>query len=372
MTLDELLAAAGIGRDDPNGYMPPDLDPMAYMPRPSLPMPQPVEAPPMQLPGAGGGGFAENFGLALAQSPLAYRSRGRGGAEDFIGNLLASAGNTYAGATARGVQQREGFNERQRIAMADRNRSNIAASRLAEREKIERLQKVSDSARTLRERRSEKEADRIARLEDEKALIRERARYQQNDGPGQMDRPIRPGSLSPRQLQGLGSITDNVRMDPDVKDFVVIRDNYKRIKSAANSGTGIGDLSLIFSYMRVLDPTSVVRESEYRNAAEAIGKLPVLATTPRNWVAGDKLTPQGRQGFIDAARQIYDSKLVDHKRAVNMYRMQAEAYGIDPNLILRDYGITETVTMRTADGRTKEVPADKVAEAEKRGAVRVQ
>lgn len=167
ISLDELLAAAGIGRDDPNGYMPPDLDPMAYMPRPMMPTPQPVEAPPMQLPGAGGGGFAENFGLALAQSPLAYRSRGRGGAEDFIGNLLASAGNTYAGATARGVQQREGFNERQRIAMADRNRSNIAASRLAEREKIERLQKVSDSARTLRERREEKreenaESDRRA------------------------------------------------------------------------------------------------------------------------------------------------------------------------------------------------------------------
>lgn len=171
ISLDELLAAAGIGRDDPNGYMPPDLDPMAYMPRPMMPTPQPVEAPPMQLPGAGGGGFAENFGLALAQSPLAYRSRGRGGAEDFIGNLLASAGNSYAGATARGVQQREGFNERQRIAMADRNRSNIAASRLAEREKIERLQKVSDSARTLRERRSEKEADRRARLEDETLLI---------------------------------------------------------------------------------------------------------------------------------------------------------------------------------------------------------
>jgi hypothetical protein len=149
--------------------------------------------------------------------------------------------------------------------------------------------------------------------------------------------PITPGGYTPRQIQAIGSITDNVRMDPDIKDFVTIRDNYKRMSDMAKLDSGQGDLSIIFAYMKVLDPTSVVREQEYNNAAEAIGKLPQLANIPRQWKSGQKLTPAGRQGFLAAAQKLYEGKKTQYDRAITMWRGQAEAAGIKPELVLRDY-----------------------------------
>jgi hypothetical protein len=85
-----------------------------------------------------------------------------------------------------------------------------------------------------------------------------------------------------------------------------------------------------------------VREAEYNNASEAVGKLPQLANTPRRWLKGSKLTPEGRQGFINAANALYSQKKQDYDKAVGMYREQANAYGIDPSLVLRQFEVEES------------------------------
>jgi hypothetical protein len=148
--------------------------------------------------------------------------------------------------------------------------------------------------------------------------------------------------ISSQQQRGILALNTAIRSDPDVKDFVTIRDNYKRMTVMAKQASGQGDLSIIFAYMKVLDPTSVVREAEYNNAAEAVGKLPQLANIPRQWIAGKKLTPAGRDGFISAARALYGEKERDYKRAVVQYTEQAKAFGVDPALVLRDYTADQT------------------------------
>ena len=55
----------------------------------------------------------------------------------------------------------------------------------------------------------------------------------------------------------------------ETKDFVKVRDANERVKVSAGSGTPAGDLALIFNYMKVLDPGSVVRESEFATAQSA-------------------------------------------------------------------------------------------------------
>jgi hypothetical protein len=67
------------------------------------------------------------------------------------------------------------------------------------------------------------------------------------------------------------SIADDVRQDPDVKDFIQVRDGYERVQTGANLANGQGDLSLLFGYMKMLDPNSVVRETEFSNAESAMG-----------------------------------------------------------------------------------------------------
>lgn len=155
---------------------------------------------------------------------------------------------------------------------------------------------------------------------------------------GSRDYADRAYSLTSDQQKALGTLTDNIRMDPDIKDFVTIRDNYNRIKTSANLKSGQGDLAVIFSYMKVLDPTSVVREQEYKNAADAVGKIPQLANIPRQWLKGNKLTDAGRKGFIEAAESLYNSKLDAHQKAIQKFRGQAEYYGINPDIVLQGYG----------------------------------
>lgn len=147
----------------------------------------------------------------------------------------------------------------------------------------------------------------------------------------------RASGMSPQQIQAIGTLTDNVRTDPDVKDFVTVRDNFERMREMATANSGAGDLSIIFAYMKVLDPTSVVREAEYNNAAAAIGKIPQLANIPRRWVSGKLLTPEGRRGFIAAANRLYKTKETQYRRAIEMYGKQADTYGIPRDLVMRDF-----------------------------------
>src|SRR5688500_14703289 len=47
-------------------------------------------------------------------------------------------------------------------------------------------------------------------------------------------------------------------LDPNTKNYKMVRDNYERIRQGAQMGTGAGDIAVVFGYMKMLDPTSVV------------------------------------------------------------------------------------------------------------------
>jgi len=166
--------------------------------------------------------------------------------------------------------------------------------------------------------------------------------------PGQTGR-FRPVGAAPQAAMQLRT---QIKTDPDISDFVVVRDNYERVKAGAKSKTGIGDLAVIFAYMKVLDPTSVVRETEYKNASEAIGKIPLLSATPKRWLQGDKLTPEGRAGFLREIEALYRAKLTSHQRAVSYYEEIARDLGIDPKLVLRDYTAPSAPTASGARPKT--------------------
>ena len=61
-----------------------------------------------------------------------------------------------------------------------------------------------------------------------------------------------------------------------------------RCASSANSGNGVGDISLIYQYMKMLDPDTGVSEGEYANAAAAAASLIASSTgtTKRSAASG--------------------------------------------------------------------------------------
>lgn len=163
----------------------------------------------------------------------------------------------------------------------------------------------------------------------------ERAKFGQFKQAGQ--RPPDPKKETRAELRDLNTFSDNFRQDRDVQNFTVVRDNYKRINATSKLGTGQGDLATIFSFMRVLDPESVVRETEFKNAQEAVGRLSMIYNIPSQWVKGNRLTPEGRAGFRAAAKNLYDTQRKTYQTKADLYTRQAKTYGVDPTLIVPDW-----------------------------------
>lgn len=133
-------------------------------------------------------------------------------------------------------------------------------------------------------------------------------------------------------------LSDDFRAES--KQFVTARDSFSRIQASAKQGTPAGDLSMIYAYMKMLDPGSVVRESEFRQAQTA---RPLLERMGLNWDAlqsvwaGQKMTPSMRQDFIARANDIYDEAQKNQQEIYNIYAERAKRMGLEPENVVIDY-----------------------------------
>lgn len=135
----------------------------------------------------------------------------------------------------------------------------------------------------------------------------------------------------------LNKLSDNMRSDKDLQNFTVVRDNYKRIKGTLGLRSGFGDLAAIFSYMRVLDPNSVVRETEFENATKAVGYVQKTYNLPQWWFKGSRLTEEGRKAIAGASKSLYKAQRGTYDKRVKLYERQAKIYNVDPTLVIPDY-----------------------------------
>lgn len=136
--------------------------------------------------------------------------------------------------------------------------------------------------------------------------------------------------------QSLNVLTDNMRQDPDIKNFVDVRDGYERVLAGAKRGDSVGDLALLYGYVKILDPGSVVREGEYANAENTAGVPENIRRMYNKAIDGSKLTPKQRVQFTQTSRQLYTAKQKNKDRAQGYWKRQAKAMGVDPELIMRD------------------------------------
>ena len=113
-------------------------------------------------------------------------------------------------------------------------------------------------------------------------------------------------------------------------DFALMNDAYGRIQAAAESPDAAGDMALIFSYMKMLDPNSTVREGEYATAQDA-GSIPARIIGMYNAaINGQKLAPDVRKGFVNRSDILYKKAKTDYEKREQTYRNLAKAYGLDP------------------------------------------
>jgi len=120
--------------------------------------------------------------------------------------------------------------------------------------------------------------------------------------------------------------------------FIDVRDAYGRILTSAEEQTAASDLSLIFNYMKMLDPGSVVREGEFANAQNSAGVPSRIRARYNNVVSGERLAEDTRADFINQAQGLYKTQLASQSDLDKNYQNLATSYGLDSNKVVIDFG----------------------------------
>ncbi len=121
------------------------------------------------------------------------------------------------------------------------------------------------------------------------------------------------------------------------KDFVSVRDAFGKVRKAAESPSAAGDLSLIFNYMKMLDPGSVVREGEFATAQNAAGVDDRIRNTYNRLLSGERLNPDQRQDFVGQAGNVYLSQKQQQDQLEAEFNRISELTGVRPDAVIIDF-----------------------------------
>ncbi len=132
--------------------------------------------------------------------------------------------------------------------------------------------------------------------------------------------------------KGEGTVAKRYR--DEAKDYFSIADSFK--KAAAEEGTPPGDISLIFAYMKMLDPGSVVREGEFATAQNTGSVSERVYVLYNKALKGDRLTPSQRQMFMKSANTVLESQKDRSQNLMDFYTKISNDYGYKVERIVRD------------------------------------
>jgi len=125
------------------------------------------------------------------------------------------------------------------------------------------------------------------------------------------------------------------------KTFVKVRDAFAKTQAAAKDPTSMGDIALIFGYMKMLDPDSVVREGEFATAQNA-GSIPDRIRNAYNKaMEGTRLNDGQRKDMINQARKVYGEQKKGQDKLDSKYRELSQSYGLKSSNVVTAYDIDE-------------------------------
>jgi len=139
--------------------------------------------------------------------------------------------------------------------------------------------------------------------------------------------------ISPYQrIQIESGLRDDYRTDS--KNYAEIKRQSAIIKAALSDPSAAGTLSAATAYMKMLDPGSVVRESELGMAMNTQGAIDRLASYWTTIEMGKVLTPQQKADFARLSDQ-YMKAAEEAQRNINKrYSDIASGYGLDPKRVV--------------------------------------
>lgn len=128
------------------------------------------------------------------------------------------------------------------------------------------------------------------------------------------------------------------------KGYQDVKEAYSRV--LASQETAAGDLALIFNYMKMLDPGSVVREGEFATAQNATGVPQRILNLYNNLNKGERLNADQRKSFGKQAEALFNQAGKQEATVRQGIERIARGYGLNTENIF----FTPTEVAPTAPG----------------------
>ena len=141
-------------------------------------------------------------------------------------------------------------------------------------------------------------------------------------------------NLTDAQIKLMDKTDATFNSNAIVKEFESAINQIEQLQTALNDNSWVWDMSAIFTFMKTLDPSSVVRESEFNSAAATAWILNPSAIWQKleknaNWKF---LTKAQREDFKKIAIEFIKTKASNYNVKYNDLLKRYWEYWIDPNL----------------------------------------
>lgn len=192
---------------------------------------------------------------------------------------------------------------------------------------------------TAEERNVSATERRLAQAEKQGLITPEEARAKRRElalgggkpGKGQMDSPK-------DRFEGENKLRDE--WNAQSKNFTTVRDAYSKVLAAGErvktQPSAAADIAMIFAYMRMLDPNSVVREGEFATAQNAAGIPDRVRNMYNRAMDGNMLNNKQRAEIEGEARKVFQQQRKSQDEVDKRYKGMAERAGLDPQNVVAD------------------------------------
>lgn len=150
-------------------------------------------------------------------------------------------------------------------------------------------------------------------------------------------------------------------------EFIKQRDAFSRIQASVEDPSAAGDLSLIFNYMKLLDPGSTVREGEFATAQNSAGVPDIIRAKFNKVASGERLAVAQRDDFTDRSNKLFNKAQKIQSNRIKQFKGIAERNKLPVEDVLLDFvgGISDqkkkeevAQAIGLSEGVTPEQPAD--------------
>jgi hypothetical protein len=155
----------------------------------------------------------------------------------------------------------------------------------------------------------------------------------------------------PASGEAASKLRNEVQGLPSYKNIAQAAPVYKSMLEAAGRDTRAADVNMIYGMAKIMDPGSVVRESEM-TVAQAIATLPqqLQATVQSQLQSSGRLTPEVREAIMQEAHSRIGSYQSMFDQDISMYRGIAQRGRMNEADVLPSFGPYEQYKRATKGG----------------------